>query len=140
MLRSDAVRDAMLRFMERLSANDVESFDGIVSSHPASLVIGTAPGEWVTERERLRFGFEMEGVGIAPGADPAGWESGDLGWYTDEPTMSYPDGSTVATRMTAVLIREDGHWRLVHMHVSVGVPDDEVVTLQRRWADRGAGG
>ena len=38
------------------------------------------------------------------------------------------------TRLTAVLRREDGAWKLVHMHVSVGVPDDEVVELQNRWS------
>jgi len=48
--------------------------------------------------------------------------------------MSYPDGSTIRTRLTAVLHRSQGDWRLIHMHVSVGVPDDEVVTLQRRWS------
>jgi ketosteroid isomerase-like protein len=38
------------------------------------------------------------------------------------------------TRLTAVLHREDGVWKLVHMHVSVGVPDEEVVELQKRWS------
>jgi hypothetical protein len=29
--------------------------------------------------------------------------------------------------------RRRRNWALVHMHVSVGVPDEEVVDLQRRW-------
>lgn len=37
------------------------------------------------------------------------------------------------TRLTAVLDREDGRWKLLHRHVSVGVPDEEVVELQARW-------
>lgn len=37
-------------------------------------------------------------------------------------------------RLTAVLHREDGRWKLVHMHVSVGVPDEEVGELQERWS------
>jgi hypothetical protein len=130
---SNDVRDAMLRFMDRLSAGDVASFDSIVSADPATLVIGTAPGEWVTERDRLRFGFEAEGVGMAPGPNPTGYANGDSGFYVDEPTMSLPDGSQIRTRLTSVLQREDGAWKLVHMHVSVGVPDEEVVELQRRW-------
>ena len=40
----------------------------------------------------------------------------------------------MATPVTAVFRREEGDWRLVHMHVSVGVPDDVVVELQSRWA------
>ena len=57
MQASAEVRDAMLRFYDRLSASDVGSFDELVSQEPATLIIGTAPGEWVTERERMRFGF-----------------------------------------------------------------------------------
>ena len=130
---STEVRGTMLRFYERLSAKDVASFDGLVSSDPATLVIGTAPGEWVTERDRLRYGFEVEGLGIEPGPSAAGHERGDVGWFVDEPTYTFPDGSRMQTRMTAILQREDGDWRVVHMHVSVGVPDEEVVALQERW-------
>lgn len=133
MMESTQVRDAMLRFYDRLSASDVASFDTIVSSDSATLVIGTAPGEWVTERPRLRFGFETEGVSIDPGPSPQGYEEGAMGWVVDEPTMHFPDGSAVRTRLTSVFVDEGGHWKLVHMHVSVGVPDEEVVELQSRW-------
>jgi SnoaL-like domain len=133
MRESAEVRDAMHRFYERLSASDVASFDRLVSSHPATLVIGTAPGEWVTERDRLRFGFETEGVAMTPGDRTMGYEEGELGWVVDEPTMEFPDGSAIRVRLTGVLRREDGEWKVVHFHVSVGVPDDEVVDLQKRW-------
>jgi SnoaL-like domain len=132
MQRSAAVRDAMLRFYERLSASDVASFDQLVSKDPATLVIGTAPGEWVTERDRLRFGFEAEGMRIEAG-DPAGYQNGPAGWVVDQPRFVFPDGSAVRTRLTAVWQQEDDGWRLVHMHVSAGVPDEEVAELQRRW-------
>jgi SnoaL-like domain len=133
MQQSAEVRDAMLRFYDRLSASDVASFDQLVSQEPATLVIGTAPGEWVTERDRMRFGFETEGVRIQAG-EPAGYEEGSLGWVAAEPTFSFPDGSAMKTRLTAVLHRENRTWKLIHMHVSVGVPDEEVVELQKRWS------
>ena len=130
---SAGVGDAWLDFCDRLSAGDVASFDRLVSSHPATVVIGTAPGEIVRERDRLRFGSEAEGVRLQPGS-PEAYEEGSLGWLTDEAAFGFPDGSTMATRVTAVFRSEDGSWKLVHMHVSVGVPDEEVVELQRRWA------
>lgn len=132
MNESSEVRDAMLRFYDRMSVGDVASFDSIVSDHPATVVIGTAPGERVTERNRLRFGFETEGVGMTPGPIQA-FATHDLGWVLDEPVMSFPDGSRMSTRLTAVFLREPVGWRMVHMHVSVGVPDDEVLALQQRW-------
>jgi ketosteroid isomerase-like protein len=36
-------------------------------------------------------------------------------------------------RMSAILQREAPGWRIVHAHLSVAVPDDECVMLQRRW-------
>jgi SnoaL-like protein len=133
MEESPAVREAWLAFCERLSAGDVASFDRLVSSHPATVVIGTAPGEVVREREQLRHGFEAEGVTLEP-RNPTAYEEGTLGWLTDDAAFGFPDGSTMETRMTAVFHREMDHWKLVHMHASVGVPDEEVVELQRGWA------
>jgi SnoaL-like domain len=86
MRQSAEVRDAMLRFYDRLSAGDVESFEELVSQE-ATLIIGTAPGEWVTERDRMRFGFEAEGVRLQAGDNPAGYEEGSLGWFVDEPSF-----------------------------------------------------
>ena len=131
---SAEIRDALLRFYDRLSTSDVESFDELVSQEPATLIIGTAPGEWVTERERMKFGFETEEFRIEAGNAPVGYEEGSMGWVVDEPTFTFPDGSAMDTRLTVVMHREDGRWKLVHMHVSVGVPDEEVVELQRRWS------
>lgn len=134
MRRSAPVRDALRRFYDRVSANDVASFDELVSDDPAVLVIGTAPGEWIRERDRLRFGFETVGYGLEPGPDPAGFEEGSAGWAVDEPTLRYPDGTRVATRLTAIFRREGDTWKLVHAHFSVGIPDGEVAELQRRWS------
>jgi len=74
MKSSDAVRSTMIRFYERLTASDIERFDPLVSDDPATLVIGTAPGEWVNDRAGPRFGFETEGVGITASPDSAGFE------------------------------------------------------------------
>lgn len=132
MHESEVVRETMLRFYDRLSASDVASFDELVAPD-AVVIIGTAPGEWVTERDRMRFGFESEGVRLETGGALVGYEEGSMGWVADEPTFRFPDGSAMKTRLTAVVRQVDGRWSLVHMHVSVGVPDEEVVDLQARW-------
>ena len=49
----------------------------------------------------------------------------------------FPDGSLMQTRLTVVMHQEEGRWKLVHMHVSVGVPDEQVVELQQRWLANG---
>jgi SnoaL-like domain len=129
---SEDLTNAWRRFCDRLSAGDVESFDELVSAE-ATVIIGTAPGEWVDDRSRMRFGFETEGVGVTP-ADPVAWAEGSVGFVLDNPRFTFPDGSVIDTRVTAVMRVEHGTWRLVHAHFSVGVPDEEVAALQAGWA------
>ena len=99
MRESAGVRGGILRFYERFSAGDTDAFARRLSTAPGVSVIGTAPGE---------------------GHDA-------LGFGTDTPRFVMPDGSTLPTRLTAVLRHEDGEWKVVHLHFSVGVADEDVV-------------
>jgi hypothetical protein len=60
MRESAAVVDAWLRFCAGVSNKRVDEVYDIVSAE-ADLVIGTAPGENVTDRSAMRFGFEPRG-------------------------------------------------------------------------------
>jgi hypothetical protein len=115
-----------------VSNKRVDEFYDIVSAE-ANLVIGTAPGENVTDRSAMRFGFEAEGITIRS-REAHRYEEGSLGWVVDQPRFGFPDGSGMDCRVTAILRNENGTWRLVRAHFSVGVPDDEVATLQERWS------
>ncbi|MDH5312842.1 MAG: nuclear transport factor 2 family protein [Actinomycetota bacterium] len=136
MQSSPDVRAAMLRFYDRLSAGDVDAFDSIVSSDPATVVIGTAIGEIHRDRAKLRAGFEAEGIELVA-SDPVAYEEESMGWVIDEPTFVFGDVGRVVTRLTAVFHREGDTWKLVHMHASVGVPDEEVFEFQARWGVTG---
>jgi hypothetical protein len=133
MEESSVVRDTVLEFYAGVTTNAVDRFDEIVSAEQATLVIGTAPGEWVTERPRLRFGFETEGITLEAGLRPMGYREGTMGWFVDEPWFGFPGGGGMRTRLTAIVREEAGRWKVVHMHFSVGVPDEEVQELQMRW-------
>jgi hypothetical protein len=127
---SPAVKDAWLRFCDGITEGEVERFDDIVSQE-ANLIIGTAPGEMVTERERMRFGFETEGVTLES-RSARGYEEGSLGWVVDEPRFGFPDGSSFDCRVRAIARKEGDTWKLVHARFCVGVPDEEVVGLQKK--------
>lgn len=135
---SEALRDTWLRFCDALSHGRTEEFDELVSAQATS-IIGTAPGETVTERSDMRFGFETEGVTLASHS-AVGVAEGSLGWVVDEPRFGFPDGTGMDCRVTAVLRLEEDSWRLLHAHFSVGVPDEEVVALQHRWSSGVGGG
>ncbi len=140
MRRSAEVRDTLLRFYEVFSAADLEGFAQIIAQEDDEgvLVIGTDPGDWAEGRERWIAAREalmhaMEGLRLEAGEEPQGYEEGSMGWVADRPTAVLPDGP-ISTRLTGVVRQEDGEWRLVHIHLSVGVPDEEVVELQKRWS------
>jgi hypothetical protein len=139
MRRSAKVKDTLLRFYEAFSAPDLEGFAQLIAREDEGvLVIGTDPGDWAEGRGRWIAAREalthsMEGLRLEAGEEPQGYEEGSMGWVADRPTAVLPEGP-ISARLTGVVRNEEGEWRLVHIHLSVGVPDEEVVELQRRWS------
>jgi hypothetical protein len=122
---SPGVRDGILQFYERFSTGDPEEFARGIADVPGVSVIGTAPGEghdnrrdWVDAYQEgiAELGLRLEGD------DPRGFEEGSFGFGTDTPSFVMPDGSRLPTRLTAVLGRADGEWKIVHLHFSVEQP------------------
>jgi hypothetical protein len=131
MQASTAVCDGLRTFYERFSAHDPDGFGDIIATGPGVSVIGSAPGEghdtreaWVSTYAKFipELGMRLEG-----GASPRGWEEGTVGFVIDEPRFVMPDGSYLPTRLTGVLHLEDGRWKVVHLHFSVGVPDEDAI-------------
>jgi ketosteroid isomerase-like protein len=131
MTPSDDVRDTVLRFYQKMRTSDMTGFDELISNDPSLMVIGSA-NEWITKRDSLRGVFRLKNQGLEAGPNPAGYENGDFGWFVDQPDWVFSDGSRMHTRFTVILQKEAGSWKLLHWHLSVGVPDDEAVDLQRR--------
>ena len=129
---SPEVRATVLEFYRRMLAGEADEANDLISRDPATLMIGSA-GEWVQDQAALRSGKLPAGEGLEPGPAPVAYEAGATGWFADQPTWIFADGSRAEMRMTAVLAREAAGWRIVHAHLSVAVPDDECVMLQRRW-------
>jgi ketosteroid isomerase-like protein len=127
---SAGVREGMLRFYERFSAGDADAFAQVIADEPGVSVIGTGPGEGHDDRrswiEAYRTGIAELGMTLR-GDDPRGYEEGTVGWGIDHPSFVLPDGTYLPTRLTAVLHNEDGEWKIVHLHFSVGVPDEEAI-------------
>ncbi len=134
MQQSAAVRDGILRFYERFSAGEAARFAEVIAQVEGVSVIGTGPGEghddrgdWIATYEQMMQG-EMAGTRLEGGKARA-YEEGSLGWGVDEPHFVFADGSRLATRLTAVLRAQDGDWKVVHLHFSVGVPDEQAMQL-----------
>ncbi len=98
-----------------------------VRDHGFSAVIAFAAllpaGGHQAELAHHRGGTRLEGT------DPRGWAEGSLGFGVDKAAFVRPDGSRLPTRLTGVLREENGEWKVVHLHFSVGAPDNEAVVL-----------
>jgi hypothetical protein len=129
---SSEIVETMLEFCRRMQAGEADAANDLISWDPSLVFIGSA-GEWVDSQEELRSGRLDEGEGLVPSDHPQGWARGDVGWYVDRPVWVFGDGSRADMRMSAVLQREPAGWRMVHAHLSVAVPDNQCVMLQKRW-------
>ena len=125
------IKETVLRFYQRMRAGDAAGFEEFISTDPALLVIGSA-NEWFRERDRLRGVFRLRNQGLEAGTDLVAYENGDMGWFVDRPDWVFPAGFRMHTRFSAILHRELGTWKFVQWHLSVGVPDEEAIALQRR--------
>jgi hypothetical protein len=123
MERSTDVADAVLGFYEAFAVGTGEAFDRVVSGERDVTVIGTEPGWRRDDRASWRAAFVgLGGVTVEPG-EVLGYRDGTVGWAVDDPTWVTSDGRRLPLRLTAVACEEPDGWRLVQLHISVGVPD-----------------
>ena len=132
MAASAEIVDTVLELYRRMLAGEAEAANDLISRDPALVFIGSA-GEWVDDQETLRSGTQEAGEGLVAGPNPVGYADGDMGFFADQPTWLFADGTKAEMRLSAVLRREAPGWRVINMHMSVAVPDDQCVMLQKRW-------
>ena len=132
MTPSPDIMATMQEFYRRMLGGDADGANDLVSRDPAIVFIGSA-GEWVDDQETFRSGRLDPGEGLVAGPSPVAYERDDVGWFADQATWVFGDGTKAEMRVSAVLEREPAGWRIVHTHLSAAVPDDQCVMLQRRW-------
>ena len=132
MTPSAEIRDTMLELYRRMLAGESDAANDLISRDPALIFIGSA-GEWIDDQDTLRSGTQVPGEGLEAGPNPIAYANGDVGWFADQPSWLFADGTRAEMRLTSVLQHEPAGWRVVNVHMSVAVPDDQCVMLQRRW-------
>jgi len=76
--------------------------------------------------------YGLEGFQIEAGPIDS-WENGETGWAVCRPLFTAPVGVSLRLRLSAVLVREDGAWKLIHLHGSYPVPDEVAVGHPEWW-------
>jgi adenylate cyclase len=132
MEQSDELRDLMLRFYEAVNAGDLSFVERHVSRQEGAVFVGTDPNEWwegyeaFVEAMRVQEeAIEGDGPQIVPDQIQA-YREGSVGWVIDHDSFQLPDGTEVPFRNTTLFLQEDGEWKLVHAHASIGVRNEEM--------------
>jgi len=123
MERSTELEAFARRMYEMMKAGDGVTIAGLVPDEDGVVFVGTDQAEWwdTTDVIRTAFREQMDASGGFPweGEDPRAYVDGNVGWFSDRPSMRMPDGTALPMRMTGVARRVDGEWRLVQGHLSV---------------------
>ena len=134
MMRSAELRDLCVALSEAHSHADAPFIERHVSGQEGVLSIGSDPNEW-TEGEQVLEAFRQalqgDDVRSSPSEDDFireldAFVEGTVGWASSRFRWMSKDGSEIPMRWTAVFHREDGEWKMVQAHASVGVPNEEV--------------
>ncbi len=116
---------------DALSHGDTTLVDQLTSQQPGLVIIGTDPDEWWEERTALRDAVAAQagaGITVVPGELRA-YREGSVGWVADRGAFRLPDGTEVPVRLTAVFHQEDGQWRVVQAHASIGMSNQEAIGI-----------
>ncbi len=132
MQRSPELLERYVQLSEALSRGAISSVEEFLSAAEGVSVIGTDGEEYWTGAEAVCpvmdavvQQYREAGMQFVPGEAEAHVE-GDVGWVVDRPTVRSRDGKEALVRATSIFRREGGAWKLVHQHLSLPVPNEQV--------------
>jgi ketosteroid isomerase-like protein len=129
MQQAPEIKDMVMRLYEAFSRGDADLMEQVTSHQPGLVFIGSDPNEWYEEIAPIRQLLQAQaeaGITVIPGEARA-FREGSVGWVADRGKFRLPDGSEVPFRLTAVFHQENGAWKLIQEHASVGVSNEEAV-------------
>ncbi len=128
---STELRDLTIQIAQAVSDGDVAVLERHTSHHPGTTFLGTDPDEWWTDLASLRQALQDQhaaGVDAIPG-EPLAYAEGDWGWAVDRAIRFRVGEREQPFRISMVYRREDGVWKIVHFHSSLGVPNDAALGI-----------
>ena len=124
----DEIRAVLDQLLEAQNAGDAERVRSVLSGRPGAVHIGTDAEEWWSSKQ------VADAVTAAGGADDIQAVAddidvhvhGDIAWAEGRGRFTSRDGDERPVRMTGVFAREDGQWKVVQSHASIGVPNADI--------------
>ena len=132
MERSPELEQIIGGWFQAVSHGDTSWVDRHVSQQARVRLVGTDPNEWLDGEQVAEF-LKEEAKALAPmgvkvaAGEPEACREGTVGWGVTRPTLTLPNGKEISPRWSAVFHQEDGQWKLVQLHASVGIPNEELL-------------
>ena len=124
----DEIRAVFDQLLKAQNAGDAEQMRAMLSARPDAVHIGTDADEWWTSQQVADAVAATEGGdGIQAVADDIDIHiRGDIAWVEGRGRFTNASGGARPLRMTGVLVREDGRWKIAQSHASIGVPNADI--------------
>jgi hypothetical protein len=129
--RSPEIEQVLRETIEAMVRSDLDEIGRRTSRNACVLSIGSDPGEWAEGYDEIMGVFRdstPEGeLGVTVSVyDAKAFCEGSVGWVASHGYFEM-QGERVPVRFTAVVHQEDGEWKAVQSHASIGVPNEQML-------------
>ncbi|HTV12047.1 MAG TPA: nuclear transport factor 2 family protein [Acidimicrobiales bacterium] len=119
------VRAVLEQMRVALKTGDTEALGSLLLDSPDAVHIGTDAREWWTTQDLVKAVTGHSD--ITTSVDHMGVHVlGDVAWAEARGHFTSPKGAECPVRVTSVLVRESGQWKVAQEHASIGVPNEEM--------------
>ncbi|MCI0529821.1 MAG: nuclear transport factor 2 family protein [Nitrospira sp.] len=134
MQTSSELSTIITAWFESVAKGDPSWIDRYMSRKAGVRLVGTDPKEWLAGEKAAEFlkgeVQAMGGVIKATIGEVEAYQEGSVGWGVARPTLTLPDGKQVFPRWSAVFHQENGDWKLVQLHASVGISNEQLLGME----------
>ena len=116
---------------------NIEFWDKHFSKNKDVMIFGTAPGEGIKGYDTILSALKTELSVMKPSSFTIdtlhAFSEGSVGWYLVRATTLYPNGTELPARISGVMHKEDGIWKIVMQNASLEVPDEKIKEIVEKW-------
>ena len=131
MAPSTELRAFILQWYDSISSGDMLGSVERLCSHEAGLLaVGSDPTEWWDCFDAVIGAYRAtasKGGRAIEVDDLRAYREGTVSWVADRVVLKMPNAVEVPLRHTFVFHQENGEWKIVHAHYSIGVTNEAIV-------------
>jgi ketosteroid isomerase-like protein len=118
--RSPEIEEALRGWLDAKMRGDREEIVRMLSGDAGVLAVGTDAAEWLEGPEAFARAHGDAGPFEARIESLDAHRHRDVGWAAVRASVVRDGDEPLAVRLSVVLVQEDGEWRVVQTHASVG--------------------